>query len=91
MPQSGARAPVCRLCEVYVTHPYQLKVYVDRQLLERDPNKRLGYRPGGGGFEDIKKHTWFKGINWAALHNKEVIPPFEPDVSYHICSFQQDN
>lgn len=49
--------------------------------MERDPNKRLGYRPGGGGFEDLKAHPWFTGIDWNALYNKEVVPPFEPDVS----------
>jgi len=51
------------------------------QFLERDPNKRLGYRPGGGGFADIKGHPWFSGIDWDALYNKAVVPPFEPDVS----------
>ena len=51
------------------------------QLLERDPNKRLGYRAGGGGMEDIKSHPWFRGIDWQAIYNKEVVPPFEPDVS----------
>lgn len=52
-----------------------------RGFLERDPNKRLGYRPGGGGFEDIKAHPWFAGIDWDALYHKQVVPPFEPDVS----------
>ena len=51
------------------------------QFLERDPNKRLGYRPGGGGMADIKSHPWFRGIDWQAVYNKEVVPPFEPDVS----------
>lgn len=50
-----------------------------RSFLERDPNKRLGYRPGGGGFEDIKAHPWFAGLDWAALGRKQVVPPFEPD------------
>ncbi|CAD6583463.1 MAG: hypothetical protein TREMPRED_003571 [Tremellales sp. Tagirdzhanova-0007] len=50
-----------------------------RALLERDPNKRLGYRAGGGGMEDIKSHPWFRGIDWQAIYNKEVVPPFEPD------------
>jgi hypothetical protein len=54
------------------------------QFLERDPNKRLGYRPGGGGMADIKSHPWFKGIDWEALYNKEVVPPFEPDVSARL-------
>ncbi|ORX39886.1 putative camp-dependent protein kinase [Kockovaella imperatae] len=47
-----------------------------RGLLERDPNKRLGYR---GGLESIKTHPWFAGIDWEALYNKQVVPPFEPD------------
>lgn len=53
-----------------------------RAFLERDPNRRLGYRQGGGGFEDIKAHPWFAGIDWDALYNKQVVPPFEPDVSH---------
>jgi hypothetical protein len=70
-------------------NPYLRGVKLILQLLERDPNKRLGYRPGGGGFEDIKRHAWFKGINWGALHAKEVIPPFEPDVSF-LCRVAVD-
>ncbi|WWC90016.1 uncharacterized protein L201_004946 [Kwoniella dendrophila CBS 6074] len=50
-----------------------------KSFLERDPNKRLGYRPGGGGMEDIKSHPWFRNINWDQLYKKEVVPPFEPD------------
>lgn len=48
-------------------------------LLERDPNRRLGYRPGGGGLDDLKAHPWFRGIDWEKLRKKEVVPPFEPD------------
>ncbi|WWC61115.1 uncharacterized protein I303_103693 [Kwoniella dejecticola CBS 10117] len=50
-----------------------------KSFLDRDPNKRLGYRPGGGGFEDIKAHPWFRNIDWDQLYKKEVVPPFEPD------------
>lgn len=50
-----------------------------RAFLERDPNKRLGYRPGGGGFADIMAHPWFAGLDWDALYRKAVVPPFEPD------------
>lgn len=31
--------------------------------------------------QDIKNHPWFNGIDWDALYAKEVVPPFEPDVS----------
>ncbi|KAG8857622.1 hypothetical protein FRB96_005640 [Tulasnella sp. 330] len=48
-------------------------------LLERDPAKRLGCRPKGEGFEDLKKHPWFKSIMWETLEDKEVISPFIPD------------
>ncbi|ORY23058.1 kinase-like domain-containing protein [Naematelia encephala] len=50
-----------------------------QSFLERDPNRRLGYRPGGGGMADIKAHPWFRGLDWGALHRKEIVPPFEPD------------
>ncbi|OWZ58218.1 serine/threonine kinase 32 [Cryptococcus neoformans c45] len=50
-----------------------------RGFLERDPNKRLGYRPGGGGMDNIKNHPWFRNINWEQLYDKDVVPPFEPD------------
>jgi serine/threonine kinase 32 len=60
------------------------------QFLDRDPNRRLGYRPGGGGFEDIKTHPWFRGIDWDAMYKKEVVPPFEPDVSGDVSTSALD-
>lgn len=50
------------------------------KLLERDPTKRLGAK----GIEEIKKHKFFKKVNWKKLYNKEVKPPFVPkDRLYH--------
>jgi hypothetical protein len=40
---------------------YQIKT----QLLQRNPKKRLGYESDG---EDIKKHPFFKGLNWNDLY-----------------------
>jgi len=51
-----------------------------RRLIERDPKQRLGCRPDGQGLEDIKRHPWFKDTDWDALENKEVEPPFVPDM-----------
>lgn len=48
------------------------------QLLERDLNKRLGCK-GAGGLDALKRHAWFRGIDWAALEAKRITPPFEPD------------
>mmetsp|Transcript_18417 Transcript_18417/g.25898 ORF Transcript_18417/g.25898 Transcript_18417/m.25898 type:complete len:96 (+) Transcript_18417:2-289(+) len=46
-----------------------------RGLLERDPSKRL---------QDpsvIKSHPYFKGLDWKALSNKQVRPPYVPNAS----------
>ena len=32
------------------------------------------------GAEDIKKHKWFRGLNWAALYNKQMPAPFVPEL-----------
>ncbi|XP_075741478.1 ribosomal protein S6 kinase alpha-5-like isoform X2 [Rhipicephalus microplus] len=48
------------------------------KLLIKDPRKRLG-----GGIEDaeeIKRHRFFKGINWEDLAAKKVPAPFVPKV-----------
>lgn len=50
-----------------------------RQLLQRDPKKRLGC-PGTGGLEAFKRHPWFKEYDWRVIEAKEATPPFEPDV-----------
>jgi len=42
------------------------------KLLEKTPKKRLGYK----GAEEVKKHPFFKDIDWEALLNREIPPPF---------------
>ncbi|KJA22936.1 hypothetical protein HYPSUDRAFT_201752 [Hypholoma sublateritium FD-334 SS-4] len=49
-------------------------------LIDRDPITRLGCRPNGQGFEDIRRHPWFAGIDWDGLESKESQPPFVPDM-----------
>ena len=41
------------------------KCYGFNKLLEIDYSKRFGSR----GFEEIKKHRFFEGINWGQLRN----------------------
>mmetsp|Transcript_5398 Transcript_5398/g.14088 ORF Transcript_5398/g.14088 Transcript_5398/m.14088 type:complete len:137 (-) Transcript_5398:113-523(-) len=46
-----------------------------KKLLIRDPKQRLG---GTHGASDIKKHKWFKDINFALIRNE--IPPVKPNI-----------
>jgi hypothetical protein len=48
----------------------------DLQLLERNPKKRLGCGPKDA--EEIKKHPFFKDIDWDKLDKKLLEPPFRP-------------
>jgi hypothetical protein len=45
-------------------------------LLERDPEFRLG----ANGVEEIMNHPFFHGIDWEALKQKKVKPPYNPKV-----------
>lgn len=59
------------------------------KFIERDVGSRLGCKPNGQGMEDIRCHPWFKGIDWDALENKEVSPPFVPDVRFSCLTFPE--
>ncbi|TEB21789.1 AGC/YANK protein kinase [Coprinellus micaceus] len=50
-----------------------------RGLLERDTSKRFGCKENGEGFQELRRHGWFKPIDWDALEGKELPPPFVPD------------
>ena len=50
-----------------------------KKVLVADLTKRFGCLKNGA--EDIKKHKWFRGLNWAALYNKHLQPPLEGVVS----------
>jgi len=48
-----------------------------KKLLTADRTKRIGNLKNGA--EDIKKHKWFRGLNWAALYNKQLEPYMVPE------------
>ena len=50
-----------------------------RGLLMRDPAQRLGSR--AGGVDEIKRHAFFRGLDWEALERREIEPPFKPTVA----------
>jgi serine/threonine protein kinase len=61
-----------------------------RKLLEKDPSKRLGSEERDA--LDIKEHPWFDCINWQAIQDKKVPPPYKPqlDTSTDTKHFPQE-
>jgi hypothetical protein len=47
-------------------------------LLTKDPSKRLG--SGKTDAEEIKKHPFFKGMDFDALLQLKLPPPFYPNI-----------
>lgn len=49
--------------------------------MTKNPNKRLGCVATNGGEEAIKRHPFFLNkIDWVALEERQVKPPFKPKV-----------
>jgi len=49
-----------------------------KRLLTPDRAKRFGCLKAGP--EDVKKHKWYKGLDWVALEQRRVEPPMLPAV-----------
>jgi hypothetical protein len=45
------------------------------QIFVANPRERLGY----GGIDEIKRHPFFRGLDWDALARKDITPPFTPE------------
>ena len=49
--------------------------------MTKNPIKRLGCNPTTGGEDAIKRHPFFLNkIDWNALEERQVRPPFKPRV-----------
>jgi len=51
-----------------------------RKLLTADRTRRLGNLKNG--VEDIKKHKWFKGVEWELIIEKQQAAPIVPEVRH---------
>ncbi|KAI9247325.1 camp-dependent protein kinase 9 [Sporodiniella umbellata] len=51
-----------------------------KRLLVSDRSKRLGNLKGGS--EDVKRHKWFRGVDWIGLLEKNVRAPIIPPYSH---------
>eukprot|EP00172_Hildenbrandia_rubra_P003160 Plantae.Rhodophyta-Hildenbrandia_rubra.ctg47140.p1 GENE.Plantae.Rhodophyta-Hildenbrandia_rubra.ctg47140~~Plantae.Rhodophyta-Hildenbrandia_rubra.ctg47140.p1 ORF type:complete len:497 (-),score=101.01 Plantae.Rhodophyta-Hildenbrandia_rubra.ctg47140:222-1517(-) len=68
-----------KLHERILRAKFKLPTYLDpsacqliKCLLKRDPGKRL-VDP-----KEIRKHAFFKGVNWKKLERRELTPPIQP-------------
>ncbi|KAJ3409165.1 camp-dependent protein kinase catalytic subunit [Chytridiales sp. JEL 0842] len=64
-----------------------------RRLLTSDLSKRLGNLQRGSA--DVKGHPWFSSINWDAMWNLDVTPPYVPAIRHegdttHFDDYDED-
>merc|ERR1719261_2218792 len=57
---------------------FTINALVPFVLLDILRTKRYGCLKNGA--EDIKKHKWYKGIDWDVVYNRALPPPFVPNV-----------
>ncbi|EHB15086.1 Protein kinase C iota type [Heterocephalus glaber] len=50
------------------------------RFLDRDPKRRLGCHTQKG-FVDVQEHAFFQNVDWDMMEQKQVVPPFKPNVS----------
>lgn len=48
--------------------------------MTKNPAKRLGCVASEGGDAAIRNHPFFKDVDWEALENRNVKPPFKPKI-----------
>jgi len=63
--------------------PRQIETVVKdliKRLLVQDRTKRMGATKGGA--EDVKRHRWFKNIDWDDVTAKKLKPPIVPNVGH---------
>ncbi|XP_021103951.1 protein kinase C iota type-like [Heterocephalus glaber] len=49
-------------------------------VLNRDPKEQLGCDPHRG-FPDVQEHPFFQNVDWDMMEQKQVVPPFKPNIS----------
>lgn len=51
------------------------------KLLRKDPKKRLGRSSKNQGAKKVKKHAFFKSINWAKVLDQSYEAPYVPNIN----------
>lgn len=62
-------------------------VAIMRRLLHKNPTRRLGATETDA--EDVKRHAFFRSINWDQLLARKMKPPFKPTIKSQddVCNF----
>lgn len=55
-------------------------VSILKGFMTKNPSKRLGCVPSQNGEEAIRRHAFFKEMDWDALEARRVKPPFRPKI-----------
>uniref|UniRef100_A0A8C5Q3E8 Protein kinase C iota type n=1 Tax=Leptobrachium leishanense TaxID=445787 RepID=A0A8C5Q3E8_9ANUR len=50
-----------------------------KSFLIKEPKERLGCHPQTG-FADIQGHQFFRNVDWDLMEQKQVVPPFKPNI-----------
>lgn len=61
-------------------------VSILKGFMTKNPSKRLGCVVAHGSEAAIRAHSFFKEIDWVALEQRRVKPPFKPKIvsNFHI-------
>lgn len=52
------------------------------KLVQKDKDARLCCKEGLAGLSEIKRMSWFSGMDWKLLEEKKIMPPMRPDVGF---------
>jgi len=82
----SAKACPIKLYKAIVKGKIKLSTLLDdeikdmlKQILVNDPSDRLGSL--AGGVQDIRNHSWFKGIDLDAISKKQAAAPWKPHIN----------
>jgi len=64
------------LCALSVFRSSCRNLYLIKRLLIPNANERLGDLSGGA--EDVKRHRFFRGVDWDKLEQRHALPPLVP-------------
>ena len=71
---------ICSSCEGHRLREGSVNVLISScsfQLLTKDPHEWLG---AYGRLDRVRKHPFFRGVDWCALQEKRVKPPQKPEI-----------